>query len=302
MAPVIHCVRHGQGFHNIDKQYHLRDPSLTDKGKAQAREVREAHYQDQSKISLVTASPLTRTLQTAYVTFGPALENKQCKPKILAIPDAQETSDDPCDTGSDAKDLQDFTEKEGLPVDLSLLPDDWNVKGLKSRYSPHSNAIKERAKATRLLLRQRARELADAGNQNPEIGLATHGGFLHYFTNDWENADKKPGTGWENCETRSYTFMHDFTKDDDDFAELVETAESRKARGAEGKQKGRQEQEKMFEETMEGWEAQGLERPDKMGETESSNTANEPTPFIAQNIKDEALGMQPSSPRVKAQA
>ena len=41
---------------------------------------------------------------------------------------------------------------------------------------------------------------------------------------------------------------------------------------------------------MEGWEAQGLERPDKMGENESSNTANEPKPSMAQNIKDEALG------------
>ena len=302
MAPIIHCVRHGQGFHNIDQQYDLKDPSLTEKGKAQCKGLREAHFHDQSRISLVTASPLIRTLQTAYITFGPALENQQCKPKILAIPDAQETSDDPCDTGSDVRTLQKFTEEAGLPVDLSLLPDDWNVKCLKSRYSPHSDAIKERAKASRHFIRQTGRDLANAGYPNAEIAFVTHGGFLHYFTNDWENADTKPGTGWENCETRSYTFRHDFTRDDDDFAELVETAQSREVRGAEGKQKGRHEQEELFEQTMQGWEAQGLQRPDRLGDSENQSTVEETRSIDAQAREDEVLGMQPSIARIKAQA
>lgn len=48
--------------------------------------------------------------------------------KLIALPDVQETSDVPCDTGSDPGVLEkEFVEK-GLPVDLGLLRDGWNNK------------------------------------------------------------------------------------------------------------------------------------------------------------------------------
>ena len=48
--------------------------------------------------------------------------------KLIALPDVQETSDVPCDTGSDPGVLEkEFVEK-GLPVDLELLEDGWNNK------------------------------------------------------------------------------------------------------------------------------------------------------------------------------
>lgn len=48
--------------------------------------------------------------------------------KLVALPDVQETSDVPCDTGSDPEVLErEFVEKR-LPVDLGLLRDGWNNK------------------------------------------------------------------------------------------------------------------------------------------------------------------------------
>lgn len=41
----------------------------------------------------------------------------------------QETSDVPCDTGSDPDVLyKELVEEKGLPVDLELLDESWNVK------------------------------------------------------------------------------------------------------------------------------------------------------------------------------
>lgn len=294
MAPIIHCVRHAQGFHNLGYEFHsLRDPRLTPKGESQCEKLRTTGFSDQSNISLVTASPLSRTLHTAYLTFQPALEDGTCQPQILAIPDAQETSDFPCDTGSDVDALRDFAEEQHWPVNLSLLTNDWNVKTMNGRYSPQSNAIKARAHSARQLIRQKARELVAAGNLNPEIVLVSHGGFLHYFTDDWEDACKQPGTGWENCETRSYTFEMDFSTDEDDFARLVETSESRTKRGYSLPMKPREEQPKLFEQAMQGWERQGLQRPDLIAVPEAKTAA------MTDGIP---LDMQASNRGVKVQA
>ena len=58
--------------------------------------------------------------------------------------------------------------------------------------------------------------------------VVTHGGYLHYFTEDWEGNEKFTGTGWENTEYRSYEFVDETFKDP--AASLVETRESRAAR------------------------------------------------------------------------
>ena len=56
----------------------------------------------------------------------------------------------------------------------------------------------------------------------------THGGFLHYFTEDWEGAERGTGTGWENTEWRSYCFV-----EGSEDASLRETGESRGRRRGE---------------------------------------------------------------------
>jgi hypothetical protein len=198
--------------------------------------------------------------------------------QILAFPDAQETSSDPCDVGTDLPTLSSFLNSQDppWPVDLSLLAQNptWNHKSFHSRFSPHSDAIKDRARAARLFLREIAAEImAKEGRDDVQIVLVSHGGFLHYFSDDWEGAATRPGTGFTNGEVRSYQFasllsspasnLADNLNDDPD-AKLVETKSSRKARGLNHPVPSYSEQEKLFVQAMEGWEAQGLERPDRL--------------------------------------
>ncbi|RMZ88904.1 hypothetical protein DV736_g3860, partial [Chaetothyriales sp. CBS 134916] len=280
MAPIIHCVRHAQGFHNLGAEFHsLPDPLLTPKGEEQCEMLKNTHFPDQSRLSLIVASPLRRTLHTAFLTFRPALTSKgSVAPEILALPDAQETSHLPCDTGSDVDKLREFVKEQGWPVDLSLLSEDWNVKALNGRYSPQSGAIAARAKTARQLLWRKARELVADGKPDVEIVVVTHRGFLHFFTGDWENAFAQNGTGWTNCETRSYTFTNldgSGNGDDEDETMLIETMSSRQKRGLSHPMPDPETQKKLFIEGMEGWEAQGNHRPDKLetaGEIVSTET------------------------------
>ncbi len=266
MAPIIHCVRHGQGFHNLGAGfYSLRDPRLTPLGEAQCEALRNTSFSDQSNISLITASPLCRTLDTAFLTFSPALTNGKCPPRILALPDAQETSDESCDIGSDPPLLRAIVAENDWPVDLSLIKDGWNVKTLDDRYSPHSSAIQSRARDARILLRQKIRELVRNGDLDAQVILVTHGGYLHYFTDDWEDSYQYPGTGWHNCETRSYAFEEDLMADVDGEARLTETMESRQKRGKMYPMYRREKQPELFELAMQRWESQGLQRPDRLG-------------------------------------
>ena len=265
MAPIIHCVRHGQGLHNVTGQYDLRDPDLTSLGEAQCEYLKDSTFVDQSKISLVASSPMLRALHTAWLTFSPALTSHgQCSPKILAIPDAQETSDDGCDIGSNPSTLRQVIAKNTWPVDLTLVKNGWNVKTLESRYSPHSDAINTRARDTRLFLRRSIRKLVQDGNPNPEVVLVAHGGFMHYFTGDWEDSYNFPGTGWRNCETRSYLFEGNFLLDNDKEARVFETEISRQRRGKTQPMPRKEDQLGMFLRCMEQWESQGLQRPDKL--------------------------------------
>ena len=257
MAPTVLCVRHAQGYHNLGPEFHsLPDPKLTELGEQQCTILRESNIFDHSKISLITASPLTRTIHTAYLSFKPALEGGRCKPEIIAIPDAQETSDFPCDTGSDVDVLQKRCEEEKWPVDLSRLDKEWNHKSLTSRYSPAGPAIKIRANAARLQLRQLLKDLVDAGDKDAVIVLVTHGGYLHYFTDDWEDSNKYYGTGWLNTEAREYTYRAGVDSNDED-AGLVETLGSRTRRGKTTPILKAEEQTEIFHASHKAWEDNG---------------------------------------------
>jgi hypothetical protein len=60
--------------------------------------------------------------------------------------------------------------------------------------------------------------------------VVTDGGYLHYFTEDWEGAERGTGTGWENTEWRSYEFVEGSGE-----ASFRETRQSReRRRGTEG--------------------------------------------------------------------
>ena len=100
--------------------------------------------------------------------------------KVIALPEAQEVSDLPCDTGSDLEILK--KEMEGKPVDLSLVQDGWNNN--KGKWAANADAIEARAKEVRQWLKARPEK---------EIVLVTHGGFLHFFTEDWADTKKYQG-------------------------------------------------------------------------------------------------------------
>lgn len=258
MAPTLTCVRHAQGFHNLGAEFHsLQDPKLTELGQEQCKILRDSGIVDQNKISLVTSSPLTRTIHTAFVSFQPALEGGRCNPQIITLPDTQETSDFPCDTGSDVEVLQKRCEEEKWPVDLSRLDSKWNDKSITGRYSPSGTALKIRAQAARQQLRQLMKELVQSGDKDAKVVLVTHGGYLHYFTQDWEDSNKYYGTGWLNTEARSYTYV-DGVDSSDEEAALVETIESRIRRGKEQPMFARDEQEKLCIDSHQSWEDQGL--------------------------------------------
>lgn len=54
-------MRHGQGFHNIsDNGHDIRDPELTDKGREQCRERREA-FERHDKVKFPPSSDFLRT-------------------------------------------------------------------------------------------------------------------------------------------------------------------------------------------------------------------------------------------------
>lgn len=135
-----------------------------------------------SNIDLVVASPLKRTVYTALYSFPEPIKSKHLK--VIVLPELQETSDLPCDTGSDVPEVE--KEFAGKPVDLSTLqtPEGqrWNNK--TGKYAPQSDAIQGRARDARKWLMSRPEK---------DIVVVTHGGFLHYFTDDWAEASKFHG-------------------------------------------------------------------------------------------------------------
>lgn len=240
MTPTLHIVRHAQGFHNLDAISHiLPDPQLTELGKRQCEELHNA-FPNISSIDLIVASPIKRTIWTALLTFHSVIKSK--KLTIMAIPELQEVSDMPCDTGSSVEELE--KEFAGQPVDFLLVTPDWTTK--KGEWAPWTAPCKARALKARRWLRNR---------EERNIAVVTHGGFISYLTEahegwdayDLENLERKltsttnltaeeriniwlkehPSSGWRNCGYRAYAF--DTTKEET--ASLVETEESRQRQG-----------------------------------------------------------------------
>ena len=115
-------------------------------------------------IDLVVASPLKRTLNTALIAFEPVLKEKGLN--VIAMPELQETSDLPCDTGSSLEVLA--KEFEGKPVDLNLVKPGWDSKRMK--WAPTTTAIVKRAGDARRWLMARPEK---------EIVVVSHGRTPH---------------------------------------------------------------------------------------------------------------------------
>lgn len=156
----------------------MHDPSLTPFGEEQCRQLAQ-RFPYHHNVELLVTSPLRRTIYTTLIGFES--ETKRGV-KVIAFPEAQEVSDLPCDTGSDADVLR--KEMEGKPVDLSLIHEGWNNNN--GKWATDADAIEARAKEARKWLKARPEK---------EIVLVTHGGFLHFFTEDWADTRKFQGSG-----------------------------------------------------------------------------------------------------------
>jgi broad specificity phosphatase PhoE len=165
-----------------------RDPGLTPKGEQQSTSLSSA-FPLHSHISQVFASPLQRTLATAHVAFKPSLQNGHCIPEILALPDVQETSEYLCDIGSELAELRRICDEAGWKVDLSLVQKGWNDKSWNGRFAPTARAIRARARDARGIIREKLAERQKRGEDSPQVVVVSHGGFLHYFTEDWEDSN-----------------------------------------------------------------------------------------------------------------
>lgn len=239
MAPILTCIRHGQGYHNLspenEQKYH--DPDLTKTGREQCERLRDRFpYLD--GIDCIMTSPIRRTIQTALIGLEPAIEKRGLK--LILVPRAQETSDKPSDTGSSVKAL----EKEfGDKLDERRMVEDWSSnQGKWTMDAPHieTNVVELRKFIKSLDFKHVA--LVAHGGVSVLLSLhyccsfackilANYRQFLHYFTEDWsDNPGEESGTGWVNTEFRTYEYVKG------EGGHLKELAESRKrrAKGAAG--------------------------------------------------------------------
>lgn len=252
MPLTIHLVRHAQGFHNLSRENEtLRDPELTDFGRQQCAELR-AMFPHHDRITRLYASPLRRTLSTCLLAFGCEDEDGNKSRQVVAIPELQEVSDAPCDTGSDARVLEEAF--VGL-VDLSYLYDGWNSAAEWTTWNSKLEATEARARKARTVLR----ELTQNASHDEHVVVVTHGAFLHFLTNDYHGVSPLQGndlstninrrlntnhaiaTGWNNIEYRSYYFADSDSANSDGL--LIETTESWERREGRTVRPSKNEQE-----------------------------------------------------------
>lgn len=232
MAPIIHFVRHAQAAHNAgDDTEAPVDPELTAFGDEQCAKLR-ASFPHHAKVRHVLASPMKRAIQTAIQ----ALARDEAGP-VKAVDILQETSDAPNDTGSDVDTLRDLFGPAA--VDLSRVRDGWNEKSA-GVFEPEWNKLLARSREARRLIR------GLAGSGDDHVVVVSHGGMLHFLTDEWQGLSLQCPSKWSNCEYRSYEFV-DSTGEDDEAA-LRETVESWRRRSGDERQPSAAEQREMREE------------------------------------------------------
>ena len=122
MSPILHCVRHAQGFHNLDPHNEdtLYDPPLIQRGRDQCQRLCDA-FPYHAEIDFVISSPLRRTIETTLLGFGKTIAARQLK--VHLEPRCQETSAKPSDTGRRAGSI---STEWGEVLDISRVEEGWN--------------------------------------------------------------------------------------------------------------------------------------------------------------------------------
>ncbi|KAI1083319.1 phosphoglycerate mutase-like protein [Whalleya microplaca] len=196
MAPVIILIRHGEAVHNLDDNWQLPDPGLTEKGFEQCRNLAaelEPKFTFAPEECLVVISPLKRTLQTAHHSLQWLLSKGA--PTVVRA-EWQETTDNPCDIGRELSTIK----REWPGFDFSDLDPVYPQKtGL---YANSEKTFQERATFAKQWLSKRTQKC---------IIVVTHSGFLKRLLH---------GTKFQNMEYKTYEMVND---DSQDNLELRET-------------------------------------------------------------------------------
>ncbi|PHH65992.1 hypothetical protein CDD81_940 [Ophiocordyceps australis] len=228
MAPTIHLVRHAQGVHNLSvANESIHDPDVTRLGQEQCAALRAA-FPYHALVKHLVASPLRRTMTTCIAAFGSGSLGP-----VAALDVLQEVSAAPCDVGSAREALR---REFGSEVDLAGVREGWTDKGPGSVFEPTVDKLTARAREAR-------RALRDLVQGEEHLVAVTHGGFLHFLTDDWQGIPEGRATGWDNCECRSYHLADPTGKDDD--AALIETDQSRARRNFSAKPLSLQEKREL---------------------------------------------------------
>ncbi|KAK5628976.1 hypothetical protein RRF57_004691 [Xylaria bambusicola] len=190
MPPSIHVIRHAQALHNVDQDFTIPDPELTELGHEQCKKATAELGDLGDKTVVILASPLQRTIQTALALFPAYTASGK---KVVLVPDLQEIGVTPSDTGNSREYLEN---KFGVILDYDLLTPDWMDKSGASRNAPE--CVEERARDTRVFIRSIAQKY---GDENVNIVVVTHGQYLWSLT--------KNDIWFENVERRTYVFASD---------------------------------------------------------------------------------------------
>jgi broad specificity phosphatase PhoE len=186
MAPIIDIVRHGQALHNALNDNFIRDPGLTEKGIAQSRELCNK-YKYRYQVTYVISSPMRRAIQTTIHGFEPLFfpaadpktGHRSEGKRIILVPELQESSARPSDTGSPAEELE-YEFGRDL-VDTRFLSDGWWNKDASKSFGPDPEKLAVRAQKARLYIRSLAREVAARypnEGENTRIVVVTHSAFV----------------------------------------------------------------------------------------------------------------------------
>jgi len=178
MAPIIDIVRHGEALHNALKDNFIRDPALTEKGVAQSRELCNT-YKYRYQVAHVISSPMRRAIQTTIHGFEPLFFTGENRMRIVLVPELQESSARPSDTGSPAEELE-YEFGDDL-VDTCFLSDGWWNKDASKSFGPDPEKLALRAQKARLYIRSLARSVAAQypnEGENTRIVVVTHSAFV----------------------------------------------------------------------------------------------------------------------------
>ncbi|KAI0907118.1 histidine phosphatase superfamily [Ustulina deusta] len=200
MAPVVILIRHAQALHNVNNDWSIFDPKLTELGINQCKNLAgqlEASFPYAIDGCRIIVSPLSRTLQTVRYSLGWLLDRGV---PVEARAEWQEDTANPCDIGAERSEL----ETAWPNYDFSQLDPVYPQK--TGIYGPEEETIRKRAVVARKWLLEQSDKC---------IIVVTHSGFLNRVVR---------GPRYGNVEYRTYQMQ----KNDLDEVELVELKEPSK--------------------------------------------------------------------------